>query len=57
LPLDYRPKRQTLGNGRKLVLKDRTTAGLQTWLSKQGLTTPKLHGLRSRPPAVSPNHQ
>jgi hypothetical protein len=41
LPLDYRPKRQTLGNGRKLVLKDRTTAGLQTWLIKQGLTTPK----------------
>ena len=41
LPLDYRPKRQTLGNGRKLVLKDRTTTGLQTWLIKQGLTTPE----------------
>jgi hypothetical protein len=41
LPLDYRPKRETLGNGRKLVLKDRTTAGLQTWLIKQGLTTPE----------------
>jgi hypothetical protein len=41
LPLDYRPKRETLGNGRKLVLKDRTTAGLQTWLVKQGLTTPQ----------------
>jgi hypothetical protein len=39
--LDYRPKRETLGNGRKLVLKDRTTAGLQTWLIKQGLTTPE----------------
>jgi len=26
---------------RKLVLKDRTTAGLQTWLIKQGLTTPE----------------
>jgi len=41
LPLDYRPKRETLGNGRKLVLKDRTIAGLQTWLVKQGLTTPQ----------------
>src|SRR5918995_1556903 len=41
LPLDYRPKRQRLGNGRKLVLKDRTTTGLQTWLIKQGLTTPE----------------
>jgi hypothetical protein len=41
LPLDYRPKRETLGNGRKLVLKDRTIAGLQTWLVKQGLTTPE----------------
>jgi hypothetical protein len=41
LPLDYRPKRETLGNGRKLVLKDRTTAGLQTWLIKQGLTMPE----------------
>jgi hypothetical protein len=41
LPLDYRPKRETLGNGHKLVLKDRTIAGLQTWLVKQGLTTPQ----------------
>jgi hypothetical protein len=41
LPLDYRPKQETLGNGRKLVLKDRTTAGLQAWLIKQGLTTPE----------------
>ena len=41
LPLDYRPKRETRGNGRKLVLKDRTIAGLQTWLVKQGLTTPE----------------
>jgi hypothetical protein len=41
LPLDYRPKRETLGNGRKLVLKDRTIAGLQTWLLKHGLTTPQ----------------
>jgi hypothetical protein len=38
LPLDYRPKRETLGSGRKLVLKDRTTAGLQTWLIKQALS-------------------
>jgi hypothetical protein len=38
LPLDYRPTQQVTGNGRKLVLKDRTIAGLQTWLSKQGLT-------------------
>jgi hypothetical protein len=35
LPLDFRPKRETLGNGRKLVLKDRTIAGLQTWLIKK----------------------
>jgi hypothetical protein len=41
LPLDYRPKRETLGNRRKVVLKDRTTAGLQAWLIKQGLTTPE----------------
>jgi hypothetical protein len=41
LPLDYRPTQQVTGNGRKLVLKDRTTAGLQTWLIKQGLTTPE----------------
>lgn len=45
LPLDYRPKRETLGNGRKLVLKDRTTAGLQTWLTKQGLTTQLSRGV------------
>lgn len=41
LPLDYRPKRETLGNGRKLVLKDRTTAGLQTWLIKRGSDKPR----------------
>jgi hypothetical protein len=41
LPLDFRPTQQVTGNGRKLVLKDRTIAGLQTWLIKQGLTTPE----------------
>jgi hypothetical protein len=41
LPLDYRPTRQVTGNGRKLVLKDRTIAGLQTWLARKGLTTPE----------------
>jgi hypothetical protein len=41
LPLDYRPTQEVQGNGRKVVLKDRTIAGLQTWLIKQGLTTPE----------------
>src|SRR5215216_726101 len=41
LPLDYRPTQQVTGNGRKLVLKDRTIAGLQTWLIRAGLTTPE----------------
>ena len=41
LPLDYRPTQQVQGIGRKVVLKDRTIAGLQTWLIKQGLTTPE----------------
>jgi hypothetical protein len=40
-PLDYRPTQQVTGNGRKLVLKDRTIAGLQTWLIRAGLTTPE----------------
>jgi len=38
LPLDYRPTQEVQGNGRKLVLKDRTIAGLQTWLIREGLT-------------------
>jgi len=41
LPLDYRPTQAVQGNGRKLVLKDRTIAGLQTWLIREGLTTPE----------------
>ncbi|HWD44787.1 MAG TPA: hypothetical protein VHM23_13960 [Actinomycetota bacterium] len=41
LPLDYRPTQQVTGNGRKLVLKDRTIVGLQTWLIRAGLTTPE----------------
>jgi hypothetical protein len=41
LPLDFRPTQEVTGNGRKLVLKDRTIAGLQTWLIRQGLTTPE----------------
>jgi hypothetical protein len=40
LPLDYRPTQEVQGNGRKLVLKDRTIAGLQSWLIRAGLTTP-----------------
>lgn len=41
LPLDYRPTQEVQGNGRKLVLKDRTIAGLQSWLLRAGLTTPE----------------
>jgi len=41
LPLDFRPTRQVTGNGRKLVLKDRTIAGLQAWLIREGLTAPE----------------
>lgn len=41
LPLDYRPTQQVTGKGRKLILKDRTIAGLQTWLIRAGLTTPE----------------
>jgi hypothetical protein len=41
LPLDFRPTQQVRGNGRKLILKDRTIAGLQTWLIRAGLTTPE----------------
>jgi hypothetical protein len=41
LPLDFRPTRQVTGNGRRLVLKDRTIAGLQSWLIRAGLTTPQ----------------
>jgi hypothetical protein len=38
LPLDFRPAVETLGNGRKVVLRDRTIAGLTAWLQTQGLT-------------------
>jgi hypothetical protein len=41
LPLDFRPTQEVTGNGRKLILKDRTIAGLQTWLIRAGLTTPE----------------
>ena len=41
LPLDFRPTQEVQGNGRKLVLKDRTIAGLQTWLIRAGLTRPE----------------
>jgi hypothetical protein len=41
LPLDFRPTQQVQGNGRKLVLKDRTIAGLQSWLIRAGLTRPE----------------
>ena len=41
LPLDYRPTQEVHGNGRKLVLRDRTIAGLQSWLIRAGLTTPE----------------
>jgi hypothetical protein len=46
LPLDYRPTQAVQGNGRKVVLKDRTIAGLQAWLIRQGLNhTRGRHGL------------
>jgi hypothetical protein len=41
LPLDYRTRQEVQGNGRKVNLKDRTIAGLQSWLIRQGLTTPE----------------
>ena len=41
LPLDFRPTQEVQGNGRKLVLKDRTIVGLQPWLIREGLTTPE----------------
>jgi hypothetical protein len=41
LPLDFRPTQEVKRNGRKLVLKNRTIAGLQTWLIRAGLTTPE----------------
>jgi hypothetical protein len=41
LPLDFRTQQQVQGNGRKVNLKDRTIAGLQTWLIREGLTTPE----------------
>ena len=37
-PLDFRPKAEVSGRGRKVTLKDRTKAGLQAWLAKEGLT-------------------
>jgi hypothetical protein len=39
LPLDFRTQQEVQGNGRKVNLKDRTIAGLQTWLIREGLTT------------------
>ena len=41
LPLDFRPTQQVAGNGRKLVLNERSIAGLQTWLIREALTTPE----------------
>ena len=37
-PLDFRPKAEVSGRGRKVTLKDRTKKGLQVWLAKEGLT-------------------
>ena len=37
-PLDFRPKAEVSGRGRKVTLKDRTKKGLQAWLAKEGLT-------------------
>jgi hypothetical protein len=39
LPMDFRPQVETLGNGRKVTLKDRTIAGLEGWLVAQGLAS------------------
>jgi hypothetical protein len=38
LPVDFRPQRQVMDNGRRVVLKDRTISGLTAWLAKEGLT-------------------
>ena len=39
LPLDFRPTQEVAGNGRKVNLRNRTIAGLQAWLIREGLTT------------------
>jgi hypothetical protein len=38
--MDFRPTQQVTGNGRMLILKDRTIAG-QVWFIREGLTTPE----------------
>jgi hypothetical protein len=38
LPVDFRPQREVHDNGRKVILKDRTIAGLTAWLQAEGLT-------------------
>jgi hypothetical protein len=38
LPLDFRPHPETLGNRRKVTLRDRSRHGLEAWLAKAGLT-------------------
>jgi hypothetical protein len=41
LPLDFRTYQEVHGNGRKVVLKERTRAGLQRWLVQKGLAEPE----------------
>jgi hypothetical protein len=40
LPLDFRPRPETLGNRRKVTLQDRSRHGLEAWLAKAGRDAP-----------------
>jgi hypothetical protein len=40
LPLDFRPRPETLGNRRKVTLEDRSRHGLEAWLAKAGRDGP-----------------
>jgi hypothetical protein len=40
LPLDFRPRPETLANRRKVTLKDRSRHGLEAWLAKPGRDAP-----------------
>lgn len=40
LPLDFRPRPETLGNRRKVTLEDRSRHGLEAWLARAGRDAP-----------------
>jgi hypothetical protein len=40
LPLDFRPRPETLGNRRRVTLEDRSRHGLEAWLAKAGRDAP-----------------